>query len=304
MSGRVFGYGRVSTAEQMKGHSPDAQRAMLEQCFEARGYEAQGLTFGGVFLDEGVRATKPMRDRKAGGQLFLLLARGDVLLLPKLDRGFRNVLDFVSTCQELHDRGVSVVCLDVNMEFGGSDPMAEMLLGILAVFAQFERTINGRRVKEAIESGRAMGYYPCGNAPYGYKKVAVLGTRRKKIVIDQAEVDLFAEIAYLKTELGLLSQEICDRLNAEGKKLRGRPWRSASHVREVMTYARRGVLSELKGDKSYAVPVRGRPVARHGGVQSGGAGVRPLPLGPHDPPPGGEGQGGGPAGPGPDAGPA
>jgi putative DNA-invertase from lambdoid prophage Rac len=85
----VFGYCRVSTTKQVKeGESLDAQRRMIE------GYALmKGWTLDGIAVEEGVSGSVPIHERKAGGPLFAKLAKGDVLIAPKLDRVFRSALD-------------------------------------------------------------------------------------------------------------------------------------------------------------------------------------------------------------------
>ena len=52
-----------------------------------------GLTLDGVIIEEGVSGSVPVFDRPKGGELFAKLAKGDVVIAPKLDRLFRSALD-------------------------------------------------------------------------------------------------------------------------------------------------------------------------------------------------------------------
>ena len=49
-----------------------------------------GLTLDGVIVEEGVSGSVPVAERPKGGALFAKLAKGDVVIAPKLDRLFRD----------------------------------------------------------------------------------------------------------------------------------------------------------------------------------------------------------------------
>ena len=69
----AYGYTRVSTDEQaLEGQSLDAQERALEaMCARA------GVTLTRMFVDAGVSARTPLRERPAGRQLMEALKRGD-----------------------------------------------------------------------------------------------------------------------------------------------------------------------------------------------------------------------------------
>src|ERR1700734_939394 len=85
----VYGYARVSTARQAsEGESLEVQQRQIE------GYaHMHGLTLDSVVVEEGVSGSVPVADRPKGGALFAKLAKGDVVIAPKLDRLFRSALD-------------------------------------------------------------------------------------------------------------------------------------------------------------------------------------------------------------------
>ena len=148
---RVIGYVRVSTEEQaMSGAGLEAQRAAiarearrrgweLVETIEDRGYSAKDLRRPGV--QEALRALEA-GDAKA-------------LVVAKLDRLSRSMLDFASLMATAQKQHWALVALDVAVDT--STPAGEMLVNVLATFSQFERRLIGQRTKEALAAKKAQG---------------------------------------------------------------------------------------------------------------------------------------------------
>ena len=86
----------------------------------------------------------------------------DGLVVAKLDRLSRSLLDFSSLMERAQRRGWAVVALDLGVDT--TSPAGEMLANVLAVFAHFERRLigqphPGRSVREA-GSGVRLGRPP------------------------------------------------------------------------------------------------------------------------------------------------
>jgi DNA invertase Pin-like site-specific DNA recombinase len=243
---RVFGYCRVSTKEQGLGYSPDTQVAAIGEAFISRGYAARGYAYGGVLTDIGVSGGKPMISRPNGQKLLAGLLSGDVVLLTKLDRGFRNTADFLETCRLLTTRGVTITFLDNGMDWDLNNPVAVAMVTILAVFAEFEREMIRSRIKAGFAHMKKHGL-ASGKAPYGYRK-SKLGSGRSKLVVNQDEVDIIADAIDLMAS-GTTSRQVAKLFNEQGRLIRGTAWRDGVHVRIVIKIARRGVLKKLKEDK-------------------------------------------------------
>jgi site-specific DNA recombinase len=121
--------------------------------------------------DLDVSGGKPIRTRPKIGKLLSLefLDEWDVLILYKLDRGFRNHLDFVTFyheyCEQYGKKIVSVGEEGLDM----STPMGRMFAGILVQFAEWElHTISERRTR-AMSVMRREARYPGGPYPFGYE---------------------------------------------------------------------------------------------------------------------------------------
>ena len=79
----------------------------------------------------------------------------EVLLAAKLDRLSRSVKDFAELLDQALYYGWKLVILDCNVDT--STPSGEMLAGVMAQFAQFERRMIGVRTRDALAVKRSQG---------------------------------------------------------------------------------------------------------------------------------------------------
>lgn len=89
------------------------------------------------------------------------------LLVWKIDRISRNLIDFVSMYQELKDLGV--VFVSKNEQFDTSTAIGEAMLKITLIFAEMERNVTSERVTDIMVSRADSGKWNGGKSPYGYK---------------------------------------------------------------------------------------------------------------------------------------
>lgn len=148
---RVLGYVRVSTSEQASsGAGLAAQRAAIVS-------EAQrgGWTLIDTIEDAGYSA----RDLKRPGirlALDLLSARqADALVVAKLDRLSRSMLDFAGIMAQAQKQAWGMVALDVNVDT--TTASGEMMANVMAAFAQFERRLISQRTRDALAQRKAEG---------------------------------------------------------------------------------------------------------------------------------------------------
>jgi putative DNA-invertase from lambdoid prophage Rac len=86
----------------------------------------------------------------------------DAIVVWRLDRWGRSLLDLIATLHELHAVGVGFVSLTEALDM--TTPAGRALAGMLAVFAEFERDILRDRVKAGIAEARKEGR-PHGRPP-------------------------------------------------------------------------------------------------------------------------------------------
>jgi DNA invertase Pin-like site-specific DNA recombinase len=148
---QVIGYVRVSTEEQStSGAGLAAQRAAIEaECLH------RGWHLIEVIEDAGFSA----KDMKRPGVKVALetLEQGDAcaLVVAKLDRLSRSMIDFTTVMATASKQGWALVALDCAVDT--STPAGEAMANVLATFAQFERRLIGQRTREALAAKRASG---------------------------------------------------------------------------------------------------------------------------------------------------
>lgn len=142
----IYGYARVSTKGQAKdGNSLEAQEKALR---------AAGAT---EIYKDAFTGTK--RDRPELTRLISLLAKGDKLIVTKLDRVARSAAQGMELIDELLNKGVSIHIL--NMGELNNTPSGKLIRNIFLAFAEFERDMIVERTQEgkaiAKENAAAKG---------------------------------------------------------------------------------------------------------------------------------------------------
>lgn len=148
----VVGYVRVSTDDQAdSGAGLEVQRAaIVAEC--AR----RGWTLAALYEDAGASG------KSLSGRPGLQRALSDVeggaasaVVVAKLDRLSRSILDFSSLMARSRRKGWALVALDLGVDT--TTPSGEMMANVLAVFAQFERRLIGQRTRDALAVKRSQG---------------------------------------------------------------------------------------------------------------------------------------------------
>jgi len=142
--GVELGYARVSTAKQD-----------LERQIEA--LTAVGLAPERIYLDNKSGAAV---DRPGLRAVLGFARRGDVIVVHTLDRLGRTVRDTLNLIHELTERGVGVRSLADPIKVDSAnpaDPMGQLAVVLLALFAQMERTYTCERAAHARAVAAAHG---------------------------------------------------------------------------------------------------------------------------------------------------
>lgn len=148
----VVAYVRVSTEEQAdSGAGLAAQRSAIAAECARRGWNLAAL-----FEDAGASG-KSLSGRPGLSAALneLESGRASTLVVAKLDRLSRSLLDFSGLMERSRREGWSLVALDLGVDT--TTPSGEMMANVLAVFAQFERRMIGQRTKDALAQKRQQG---------------------------------------------------------------------------------------------------------------------------------------------------
>ena len=181
-----------------------------------------------TFVDNGFSGGNVNRD---GFQKMMKLVRqGKVkkVIVYKLDRISRSLSDFVNILQEFKEHKVEFVSSQES--FDTSSPYGEMIVKLLMVFAEFERTSIINRVTQAYAHRSEMGFYMGGRQPYGFELVPTVihNVKTKKLNPIPAEVEQVRYIFEVYAQENVSLRRLLDILVAEGKQpLNGSSWTTA-----------------------------------------------------------------------------
>lgn len=144
---RLAIYARVSTP----GQTVEPQLLELHGHAKNRGWpvahEFTDIISGAKVSREGLdRLMVLVRDRAV-----------DAVMVVKIDRLARSLSHFARLCDELKSAGVALIILGQGIDTSRDNPCGEMQLGILAVIAQFERSLIRERTRAGLAVARAKG---------------------------------------------------------------------------------------------------------------------------------------------------
>lgn len=139
-----FGYARVSTAvaKGRKRQHVDNQTERLR---------AYGIPQDRIFVDDG--KSGKLKSRPAWDQCFSHLREGDVLIVTKLDRIGRSLINLVDIANEIRRRGAHIKCLDSG-EVDTTSATGELFFNLMASMAQWEARMVQERTLEGLEHAR------------------------------------------------------------------------------------------------------------------------------------------------------
>ncbi|MCQ9351900.1 recombinase family protein [Corynebacterium sp. 153RC1] len=152
----LIGYARVSTARQEQ--SLDTQRDALV---------AVGCDPNRIYSDtiSGTKWQRPGLDQA------LDFARpDDTLVVTRLDRLGRSLVETVTTIADLAERGINVRVLEPALDTGR--PADKVIINVMAALAEWERDLLVQRTREGVAHARAHGR---------------VGGRRPKLTSEQVE---------------------------------------------------------------------------------------------------------------------
>jgi DNA invertase Pin-like site-specific DNA recombinase len=140
-------YARVSTTDQRN----ELQIRELTEYIERRGW-----MLAGIYQDQmsGAKAQRP-------GLTALIadarLHKFDAVVVWKLDRFGRSLVNCVGGIQELTAAGVRFIAVSQGLDTDTSNPTSRLLLHVLAAVAEFERELIKERVAAGLKNAKAKG---------------------------------------------------------------------------------------------------------------------------------------------------
>lgn len=196
-------YTRKSTDEglDMDFNSLDAQRESCAAYIASQ--KADGWLLAADRYDDGGFSGGNL-ERPALKRLLADVQAGkvDVIVVYKIDRLSRSMLDFLNLVELFERHGVTFV--SVTQSFNTKDAMGRMALNILITFAQFERELIGERIRDKVAASRKKGIWMGGWTPLGYE------VRNRKLIIHEADAErvrhIFRRFVQLKSATRLAQE--------------------------------------------------------------------------------------------------
>jgi DNA invertase Pin-like site-specific DNA recombinase len=220
-------YTRVSTTEQ--GESGLGLDGQLAKC---QAY-AQRIEAEVVGVVREVQSGKSVAKRPELVEALRRLKAGEAqaLIVAKLDRLSRSVIDLCGLLEQSEREGWSLVLLDLGIDT--TTPAGRVQAQVIGAFAEYERRLISQRTKDAMASAKAKGIH-CG-------------------VRSQLSPEVVSRIVSARMN-GATWQSIADGLNADGVATGrgGSCWRDSSV---------RAVWRSSEGAKAYESALA--VVARH-----------------------------------------
>src|SRR5262249_51791363 len=105
----------------------------------------------------------------------------DVLVVYKIDRLSRSLLDFAKIVEVFDAHGIAFVA--VTQAFNTTTSMGRLTLNVLLSFAQFEREVTGERIRDKIAASKKKGMWMGGYPPLGYD------VKNRKLDVNEVEAD-------------------------------------------------------------------------------------------------------------------
>jgi site-specific DNA recombinase len=208
-------YVRWSTEEQTEGTTLDIQLEGCRHYAISQGWLPQDSL---TFIDDGYSggstdrpALNRLRERIKAGEI-------DCVVVLKVDRLSRNIVDAVDLV--LNEWKDTCYFKSAREPIDTGSDLGRVIFGILAMFADFERS----QIRDRTQSGKtrriADGVQLHGEAAFGYRPSAVKG----QWVEDPTESQLVGRIFRMAAG-GQSANAICRTLNREGLRTRaGKAW--------------------------------------------------------------------------------
>ncbi len=231
-------YTRKSHEEglEQEFNSLDAQREAGEAYVESQ--KMQGWQVIPTHYDDGGFSGGTM-ERPGLQKLLADIDAGkvDVIVVYKIDRLSRSLLDFMHMIETFNAKGVSFV--SVTQHFSTTDSTGRMFLGILITFAQYEREVAADRIRDKVAAAKRRGKY-CGGVPiFGYD----VDREAKKLIVNEDEASLVKHIFRRFCLLGsakTMAKELNDQgyktktwLTKKGALHEGKPW-NTGHIYRLL----------------------------------------------------------------------
>lgn len=195
-------YTRVSTDIQVEeGYSLESQKQRLEAYATAQGWEIHDF-----YVDEGYSAKNIDRPQLQRMLADMKLKVFDVILVLKLDRLVRNVMNLHELLHDMDKYGV--MFRSATESFDTTSASGRLFISLVGTLAQWERETIAERVYSTMKTRAENGLLNGGPAPYGYD------WEEGHLVVNEDEANVVRKIFEMYRSSGTAA--IAKNLNSQG----------------------------------------------------------------------------------------
>ena len=180
-----------------------------------------------VFKDEGFTGANTNRDGFQKMMRKVEQGRISKIVVYKLDRISRSIIDYSKMLKTFKDHSVSFVSAEESIDT--SSAMGEAMSKIVMIFAEMERANTILRVTQAYEHRSEMQFYMGGRRPYGFnlKEIVLDRVKTKMLVPHPIESEHIKYIFENYAVEGVSLRRLMDNLNANGIQPLDGTWSTA-----------------------------------------------------------------------------
>ena len=160
---KYFGYARVSKEEQHL----DLQIDSLVKA---------GCHSSDIYLE---KISSKKKDRPVFNKVLSLMEADDVLVIWKLDRIGRSLIELVNIMDQMNNRGLHLKTLSGNIMIDSSTAQGKLMYNITAAFAEYERDLNRERTIAGLEAAKNRGVKLGPKFKLTYSEIEKLKSMRK-----------------------------------------------------------------------------------------------------------------------------
>lgn len=202
---RAYIYTRVSTEEQTQGFSLEAQSDEIKKYCEYH-----NIAIKGEYCDAGVTGTS-IAKRESFKQMLRDIKTNkdniDAIIIWKLSRIGRNMLDLVDIVRFLEEHDIVIVSITDNIDT--SSMMGRFFFYLVGAFAEMERENIISQAKNGMKKRAQEGLWNGGPAPIGYNNFK----DGRGLIVNQKEAEIVKAIFDMYTNKRWGYSKICQFLN-------------------------------------------------------------------------------------------
>jgi len=201
-----IGYVRVSHLESLNGDSFSTQEKRIKSYAVCHEFEINRVH------TEVISGGVEVRKRKTLSKIVSELQRKDRLVVARLDRLSRNILDTLKFVNECKKSGIEIHIVDLGCVTNGG--VGQIVLNILTCLAETERLQISERIKAQKHYAKKERKFLGGAMEFGYRK-----DEKGKLIPDEKEYAILQSMFNLRKQ-GLGYRKISDEVKKKfGRKI-------------------------------------------------------------------------------------